>query len=432
MGWNISWRKALISTLLFTFTLLLFSEPIIGKQHNPKWKGLVENRSVNIIGSENRYKKYNILDLNDYDKSIIEKQFNQLTEKNWEKYLNVTFKRLLPYRDFIAKEIDEQGAPFELLYLPIIESAANPMATSYRGATGLWQFMSNSSGAYNMNSTEWLDERRDFIKSTKGAISKLTYNYKVTGDWLLALAAYNCGLHRVKTIVKNTGINNYWELSRLGLLPRETIKYIPKLILISNLMQDKHRYNLPIKWDIAQWDELQLTTSVDIRMLSAKAEIPFEELKLGNSELNYNVTPPINTSYKLKIPSQYTDRVIEALSSQEDLMEFYRYKVKSGDTLSEIGYYYGISTPGLIRYNPGVSARTLRLGKTLIIPAVKTIEPYEKSIKSTIFKNSYTVKDGDTLWGISIRLNTTVEEIALNNDLGVENYIKKGMRLKVP
>ncbi len=432
MGWNIPWRKTLISSLLLVLTMALYSEPLIGKQHKPEWKDTIQNRSVGLIGSQGDYKNSKFLDFKGYDKDLLEKQYKQLTKKNWDKYLNITFKRLLPYRDFIAKEVDKQGVPFELIYLPIIESAAHPMATSHRGATGLWQFMSNSTGPYDMKKTEWIDERRDFMKSTRGAISKLNYNYKVTGDWLLALAAYNCGLNRVKTIVKNTGINDYWELSRLGLLPKETIKYIPKLILVSFLLQNKNEYNLPIKWDIKEWDEVTLTHAIDIRMLSAKAGIPLKELKSGNSELNYNVTPPINTSYKLKIPAKYTDKVMGALSSQENLMEFYRYKVKSGDTLSEIGYYYGISTPGLIRYNPGVSARTLRVGKTLIVPAVKKVEPYGKYIKTTVFKNSYTVKDGDTLWGISIKFDTTVEEIALNNGLGVENYIKKGMRLKVP
>lgn len=432
MGRNIPWRKTLIFSLLLILTLALYSEPLIGKQHKPEWKVTVLNRSVGLIGSRGDYKNSKILYFKDYDKNLIEKQFKQLTKKNWDKYLNITFKRLLPYRDFIAKEVDRQGVPFELIYLPIIESAAHPMATSNRGATGLWQFMSNSSGAYDMKTTEWIDERRDFMKSTRGAISKLNYNYKVTGDWLLALAAYNCGLNRVKTVVKNTGINDFWELSRLGLLPKETIKYIPKLILISTLLQNKNEYNLPIKWDINEWKEVTLTHAIDIRMLSKKAGIPFKELKSGNSELNYNVTPPINTLYKLKIPAKYTENVMDALSSQEDLMEFYRYKVKSGDTLSEIGYYYGISTPGLIRYNPGVSARTLRVGKTLIVPAIKQVEPYGKNIKTRIFKNNYTVRDGDTLWDISIRFDTTVEEIALNNGLGVENYIKKGMRLKVP
>lgn len=432
MGRNISWRKALIISLLILFSINLYCEPLKSKQHKPEWKDTIQNTSISIIGSNNDYKSSKILDLAYYKHSSIEKQYKQVSKKNWEKYLKITFKRLLPYRDFIAKEVEKQGVPYELMYLPIIESAAYTMATSHMGATGLWQFMSNSSAPYDMKTTEWLDERRDFMKSTRGAIAKLNYNYKVTGDWLLALAAYNCGLNRVKTTVRNTGINDFWELSRLGLLPKETINYVPKLLLISSLLQDKTEYNIPLKWDIMEWDELKLTQAIDIRMLSIKAEIPLKELKAGNSELNYYVTPPITTSYKLKVPSKYTDNVKRALLDQDNLMEFYRYKVQSGDTLSEIGEHYGISTPGLIRYNPGVSARTLRVGKTLIVPAVKKVEPYGHNVKTMIFKNNYTVKDGDTLWDISIKFNTTVEEIALNNGLGVENYIKKGMKLRVP
>lgn len=432
MDWNIPWRKTLASIILIQSLNNIFSEPLTGMRHNPKWKSEVKNQSVGIIGERNDYKILELSSFNVYNNDFFKRQLSSKTHKQWSKYLRITYKRLLPYRDFIAGEIEKENVPFELLFLPIIESAAYSKATSKRGATGLWQFMSNSSGAYNMRTTEWLDERRDFVKSTRGAIAKLKYNYKVTGDWLLALAAYNCGLNRVKTIVKTTGINDYWKLSKKGLLPKETINYIPKLLAISSLLQNKNSYNIPIKWDKYDWVEIELTQALDLRMLSENSGVPLKILKEGNVELNYSVTPPVYRNYRLKVPVKYSDNITKALSNNNKLIEFYRYKVQSGDTLSEIGLYYGLTTGSLIKYNPGISARTLRIGKTLIVPALKRLDPYRCNRVTVPFNNNYIVKNGDTLWDIAVKYKTTVEEIALNSGLGINSYIKKGMRLKVP
>lgn len=430
MGRYLSWRKALTASLLLT-CVYINSEPLIGKNHR---SNILKNNSIkkSYSISKNSYKEIKTYSFVLEDKGPIERQFKKASVEHWGKYLTNTYNRLIPYRDFIAQEIEKQDVPYELLYLPIIESGARPMARSHMGATGLWQFMSNSSGAYDMKTNEWVDERRDFVKSTRGAISKLKYNYNATGDWLLALAAYNCGLGRVKNIMRRTGVTDYWEMSEQRLLPRETINYVPKFLLVSYLMQNKNSYNVPIKWEEMSWSEVKLEGAVDLRLLSKTAGIPFHILKSGNSELNYNVTPPTNINYKLKVPGKYTDSVINALKNQEQLIEFYRYKIKSGDTLSEIGYHYGLSTYGLLRYNPGVSAKNLRIGKTLIIPAVKKVKPYGSLKSKRPFKNNYTVKEGDTLWDISIKFGTTPEEIAINSGLNVNGYIKKGMRLKVP
>lgn len=431
MGRNIPWGKTLIVLLALLLSNPAYSEPIVGQHHNQDWKQ--KNSVENIfLPGKNPYKYVKVHSFKNIKEEIIKSQYKKASNKAWDKYLQTTYSRLLPYRDFIVNEIEKQDAPPELLYLPIVESGARPMARSHRGATGMWQFMANSSRAYDMRTTEWLDERRDFAKSTRGAISKLKYNYKVTGDWLLALAAYNCGLGRVQRVIKKTGIRDFWELSEKRLLPRETIDYVPKFLLVSHLLQNKNSYSVPIKWEQNMWEEIPLKQAVDLRMLSSKAEVPFNILKLGNSELNYNVTPPTYSNYKLKVPVKYTDSIMGALKNQDNLVEFYRYKVKSGDTLSEIGYHYGLSATGIIKYNPGVTARSLRVGKTLIIPAIKKVKTYAKFKSSGPFKNDYIVKAGDTLWDISVEYSTTPEEIAINSGINVNGYLKEGMILKVP
>lgn len=429
MGWHLPWRKTLILLLGAT---PLFSSPIETRLNLVRWKS--QRKPIEKLEkNRNNYKSFKTFSLHIENTEPIKNHYKRAKKSGWEKYLQTTYSRILPYRDYMAEVAEKEDVPYELIYLPIVESGGRAWAVSRVGAVGLWQFMPSSGREYSMYRTEWLDDRRDFIKATNGAIKKLKYNYNVTGDWLLALAAYNCGLGRVQRSVKKSGISDFWELSKKGLLPRETINYVPKFLLVSSLLQSKNEYGVEIKWDSFKWSEIPLETAVDLKMLSDKTGLDIETLEIGNSELNYRVTPPVSANYKLKVPAEFTDKVLEALNNDKDpLLEFYRHKVVSGDTLSEIGQHYGLSTYGLLKYNPGVSARNLRIGKTLIIPALKKVEPYRKIKDVKPFNNRYIVKEGDTLWDISIRYNTTVEEIALNSGLSPNGYIKEGMELKVP
>jgi hypothetical protein len=50
------------------------------------------------------------------------------------------------------------------------------------------------------------------------------------GDWHLALAAYNAGEYRLLKVIEKTGIKDFWQMSGRGLLPRETINYVPAVL----------------------------------------------------------------------------------------------------------------------------------------------------------------------------------------------------------
>ncbi|MBB6481625.1 LysM peptidoglycan-binding domain-containing protein [Spirochaeta isovalerica] len=369
--------------------------------------------------------------------------FNETIEKFIEEYstperlayLQRSLDRAAPFRNHIEETIKEKGLPTELVYLPLVESAYRVDAVSRSGATGLWQFMLNSIEPYDITVDQWRDDRRDFWRSTEAALEKLIYNYDKTGNWDLALAAYNCGLNGLRRTMASTGIEDYWELAGKQLLPAETNRYLPKFIAISTICSYGGRYGLDTGWEERlEWEKIELDRSVDLRLLAAETGMDYGTLRLGNAELLYDVTPPADSGYALKIPASHADslnRVLE--TSDEAFMEFYRYSIRTGDTLSEISGHYKVPLSLIYRYNRNLSPRFLRAGQTVIIPALADVPPYGSQKGDEVdFTGTYVVREGDSLWSISGRFETTPELLASRNRLPVNGILNIGMKLMVP
>jgi len=99
------------------------------------------------------------------------------------------------------------------------------------------------------------------------------------------------------------------------------------------------------------------------------------------------------------------------------------YTVKSGDTLYGISNQFGVSVTDIIKQNNISNANTLRVGQVLIIPSTSGTNP------NTTF--NYTVKKGDTLYGIARMYNTSVNELIKLNNLS-SNNLSIGQIIKIP
>jgi membrane-bound lytic murein transglycosylase D len=351
-------------------------------------------------------------------------------------WLAAVMNRGEPYLGFIRGEIEQRGLPPELLYIPVIESQYLATAVSRSGAAGLWQFMRNSISPFDMKVNEWIDERRDFWKSTQGALRKLEENYHYFGDWSLALAAYNAGLGAVSRTVKDTGIRDYWMLSKQKQLKTETIHYVPKFLAVAHILSNPRRFGLEPLWNRAsRWTRVAVDRPADLNLLAAEAGLNAAALKGANRELTYSITPP-GSGYYLKVRAEDADKVAAVLAKKDlPLIKYYIHTIRSGDTLLALALHYGIPVEHILQSNPGTQARYLKIGAKLMIPALKDAEPYTRPKVSTEgldFSGTHLVKRGETLWSIALACEVDPEVLAQVNGMAMDDILREGRILKTP
>jgi membrane-bound lytic murein transglycosylase D len=372
-----------------------------------------------------------IISIEGLDHPITQKCIAEYSSPGGRNFLATIMKRGEMYLGFIRKEIERRGMPAELIYLPVIESSYSYTAVSRVGATGLWQFMRVSMGAYDMKVSDWMDERRDFWKSTMGALDMLEYNYKALGNWEFALAAYNYGLGAVNNMRKKNPGASYWDLCE----KKAINDYVPRLLAVSHILSNPRQFALELRWpEDPDWTRIKVGRSVDLGLVAEHAGIPAAELKKANGELFYGITPP-DPNYYIKVPSSQAEAVAAVLDDPElTLIKYYFYTIHFGDTLSEIAQRYGISVNQVVSYNPGLRAQYLQIGQRIIIPALKdvTISDKARTDDNVSFTGTHLVKQGESLWSIALAYNTDPETLARVNSMGLNDPLPVGKVLKTP
>lgn len=227
------------------------------------------------------------------------------------------------YRIYIRNELEKRKMPAILEYLPLVESNYNPYAKSRSGATGLWQFMSNSvQGLLTYN--EYVDERLDPWKSTHAALTKLNDNYKMFGDWLIAIAAYNCGAGAMKKAIKKAGKKDFWYLSEHGYISEQASSYVPKLLAVADVAENAEYYGVKMPtaraWNgktletrAGIYEYVYVKSSISLKRLASELRIDEKMFLDMNSALVKGVTPP-NKQYAIRVPEGMKDFVLYTLN----------------------------------------------------------------------------------------------------------------------
>jgi membrane-bound lytic murein transglycosylase D len=357
---------------------------------------------------------------------------DQYSSSGGIEYLNAVMERANIFLPFIREEVARRNMPPELAYLPIIESSFEITARSKSGAVGLWQFMANSISPFGIKVNDFVDERRDFIKSTRGALQKLEDNYRALGNWELALAAYNAGLGAVTRAVQRTKVRDYWELCRKKELKQETEHYIPKLLAVAWVLSQPRRFGINIWHKSFQWTAIPLPRQVSLDMLAEEADIEKDLLRRLNAQLLYGISPA-DSGFRLIIPAAHAEKVNDVLRREDlKLVRYFYHDVRQGDTLWSMSRHYGTPLDMIEQHNPGISNRYLKIGETVVIPAFGEVAPQLRPAVTQIFDGSHVVKKGETLWSLGRMYGLDPQILAEENGMRLTQILHEGRTLKVP
>jgi len=332
----------------------------------------------------------------------------------------------------IKNTLSKYDVPQEFLYLAMAESNFRTHAYSKKRAAGLWQFMPSTGRRYNLKIDEYVDERRDLIKSTDAAAKYLSSLHKRFGKWYLAAIAYNCGGGRLSKAIRKAGSDDLSVLldPEKKYIPKESRFYIRKIVALALIGNDEqyllsseyeHLLNRANAYSIAT---VKISSGESLSRVATLIDMPIKDLKKLNRHLKYDFVPPYTKKYDIYIPyiklADFKQKYYEA-----PMKNIYKlHIVKSGDNLSYIGQKYGVSYTVIKDFNHLKSDR-LRLKQKLIIPISKSSA--KKKINT---KNYYMVKRGDSLDSISRAHKVSVQNIKMQNHIK-GSLIKVGERLKI-
>ena len=374
------------------------------------------------------------------------------------------------YFPLFEEALDKEGIPLELKYLPVIESALNPIARSRVGATGLWQFMAGTGKMYDLEINSLVDERRDPHKSTQAAARYLKDLYGIYGDWNLVIAAYNCGPGNVnKAIRRSGGQTDYWAI--YPYLPKETRGYVPAFIAATYIMNYHDEHNIcPAECkNPASIDSLMIDKTIHFQQIADNLNVSVEDLRQFNPQFKSDIIPGDYKGYSLNLPidklSLFLDKKSDIYTYKADQYLTHRkiagvdvvggnraasnavtYRVKRGDTLARLASRYGVTSNQIKQWN-GLSSNKLSVGRRLKIYKAEEEKQEDVQLASnqdtTVVSVSgltktvavpktttayYKIRKGDTWAAIAKKNGITVSEL---KGLNKTSRLIAGKQLKI-
>jgi membrane-bound lytic murein transglycosylase D len=287
-------------------------------------------------------------------------------------------RRMGRYRTLIEEKLELNGLPRELVYLPLIESMYDPNAGSRAGAVGLWQFMAGTARAEGLRVDQYVDERRDPIRSTDAALRHLSGLYNHFGSWYLTAAAYNSGSGRIGRLLKEYGYSRgqddaFWALQ--DALPRETRDYVPQLLAATIVGENPDHFGFDVALETpVRHESVTVPPATDLRAVARAANTSYETIKLLNSHYIKGMTPP-NRYSEVRVPPGSADNFQVAFSQipkaeRTRTLDWNKtHVVKSGETLSGIAAKYGTSVEAIQKVNRIKRPDRVGAGRKLVIPA---------------------------------------------------------------
>jgi len=408
-------------------------DPVVG-QEKENLRNLISRRIVEIYASRQTA-------VGDIDRSIplvvnddVQREIESFQGRERDFFLDA-YRRSGTYRPMILDRLQQAGLPEQLSWLPLVESGYKDRALSTARALGLWQFIASTGYRYGLDRNTWIDERMDPEKSTDAAIAYLTALHNLFGDWLTALAAYNCGERNVLRQINNQKVayfDQFWDL--YARLPGETRRYVPRFLATLAIVEDPAKYGFelpevepPLLYEVVRIERPGQLSAME-KVLGLEAGV----LARLNPELRRSASPA--QPYELKVPPGSGATLLASLDSVPEWKPpaYDVHRVRRGETLSAIASRYRTSIGELMRLNHLRSANRIWPGQQLQVPgagggaaaavARADVEP------GTLVRHR--VRTGDSLWLLASRYATTVDRIRADNGLS-GNVLQPGQVLSI-
>ena len=306
-----------------------------------------------------------------------------------KKFFNENSELIKYYFPIFEKALQNNKAPLELKYLPIVESRLNPRAVSKVGATGLWQFMYAAAKENGLELNSYIDERMDPAKSSEAAAKYLLKLKEIYNDWILAIAAYNAGPRTIsKAIVRSGGYKNFWNIR--GFLPYETARYVPSFIATMYVFEYANEHGItPYKEELSKnkTDTIHVKEQIAFSHIARFLEIPLDTIEFLNPSYIHKIIPKINNKIQaITLPEKYTLLYVarekelydyaekEFESIEKPLPDLYSinskiiYKIKYGDYLGSISKKFGVKISDIMRWNNLSSDKIKENQRVIIFP----------------------------------------------------------------
>lgn len=312
------------------------------------------------------------------------------------------------YFPMFEEVFDQEGLPLELKYLSIVESALNPIAKSRVGATGIWQFMYNTGKLYDLKINSYIDERRDPLKATYAASRYFKDMYVIYKDWLLVIAAYNCGAGNVnRAIIRSGGKTDFWEICHY--LPKETRGYVPAFIAAAYVMNyaSEHKlFSVTPAFSYFEVDTLSIQRNTSLRKIADQVDLPYDVISYLNPIYKRGIIPKSEQPQIIRLPANKVMTFLNAEdkiflpeaaekapvlarlnipnrldNNPDELFSYVNKKVKKihivkrGETLSHIAGKYDCSTSEIKKLNHLKSTRVFKGQKLKVYAMVKVKQP---------------------------------------------------------
>ncbi len=330
------------------------------------------------------------------------------------------------YRPMITRIFKKYGVPTDLIALAQVESGFQPLALSNKKAKGIWQFVPFRGAQYGLKQNWWVDERQDPEEATQAAAQHLRDLYGEFDNWLLAMAAYNCGPGAVEKAIQRTGYADFWQLVDRNVLPLQTVNYVPAILAVDIIRKDPTKYGFDVDpLPALQTERVRVSTPTDLRLIAETIDTPLETLQSLNPQLLRMTTPPNEPDFQLNLPEGTKEKYLTEIASipADKRVLWRQHRVTEGETLGVIARKYRTTVRAIELANNLTPGRVLEAGTKIIIPA-------SPATRRTVIVKHRVVR-GESLASIAAKYDVSVAEIRKWNRLSVRRNIVRGQRLTI-